>query len=315
MGPGGRRFGTLITWFLLGGDLYTAYTFIAVPALMYGVGGMVFRRSVHDSRLSARAAVSPRLWDICKRNGYITLADFVHHRHGSRALELAVAVTGILAVMPYIALQLVGMQVVITALGFTGSGFMGNLPLLLAFVALASYTYAGGLRASAMIAIVKDVLIFLTIIVAVVVIPGKLGGFAHIFSVAQSALAARPKQDRSWLAPPDSARTPPRVRFRPHAFLVSAYDHRRFKLKSADTVRRNTTLLPAYSFLLALIALLGYMAIAAGIRHAAPNLTVPLLFKAMLPPWFVGVAYAAIVIGALVPGGDHVDRRREPRSP
>ncbi|MDQ2681806.1 MAG: sodium:solute symporter, partial [Candidatus Eremiobacteraeota bacterium] len=33
---GGRRFGTVVSWFLLGGDLYTAYTFIAVPALMYG---------------------------------------------------------------------------------------------------------------------------------------------------------------------------------------------------------------------------------------------------------------------------------------
>jgi len=53
------------------------------------------------------------------------------------------------------------------------------------------------------------------------------------------------------------------------------------------------------------------MAIAAGIGTAAPNLTVRCSSKAMLPPWFVGVAYAAIVIGALRSGGDHVDRRRE----
>ncbi|MBL3945510.1 sodium:solute symporter, partial [Bacteroides thetaiotaomicron] len=41
-GLGGRRFGTIVTWFLLGGDLYTAYTFVAVPALVFGAGAMGF---------------------------------------------------------------------------------------------------------------------------------------------------------------------------------------------------------------------------------------------------------------------------------
>ena len=41
-GLGGRRFGTLVTWFLVGGDLYTAYTFIAVPALAFGAGAVAF---------------------------------------------------------------------------------------------------------------------------------------------------------------------------------------------------------------------------------------------------------------------------------
>ncbi|MGC8523386.1 MAG: hypothetical protein ACP5M5_03755 [Acidibrevibacterium sp.] len=41
-GLGGRRFGTFVTWFLLGGDLYTAYTFIAVPALVFGGGAIGF---------------------------------------------------------------------------------------------------------------------------------------------------------------------------------------------------------------------------------------------------------------------------------
>ncbi len=41
-GLAGSRFGTVVTWFLLGGDLYTAYTFIAVPALMFGAGALGF---------------------------------------------------------------------------------------------------------------------------------------------------------------------------------------------------------------------------------------------------------------------------------
>ena len=39
-GLGGRTFGTWITWFLLGGDLYTAYTFVAVPAAMFATGAV-----------------------------------------------------------------------------------------------------------------------------------------------------------------------------------------------------------------------------------------------------------------------------------
>jgi SSS family solute:Na+ symporter len=41
-GLGGRRFGTIVVWFLVGGDLYTAYTFIAVPALAFGAGAVAF---------------------------------------------------------------------------------------------------------------------------------------------------------------------------------------------------------------------------------------------------------------------------------
>jgi SSS family solute:Na+ symporter len=61
------------------------------------------------------------------------------------------------------------------------------------------------------------------------------------------------------------------------------------------------SLLPAWTFLLGLMALFGYMAIAAGINVAEPNLTVPALFRDMFPSWFFGVACAAIAIGALVP--------------
>src|ERR1700719_228288 len=101
-GLGGRRFGTLVTWFLLGGDIYTAYTFIAVPALVYGSGAIGFFALPYTIVAYPLAfAFLPRLWTICRENGYITLADFVHGRHGSRALEFAIAFTGLLAVMPY----------------------------------------------------------------------------------------------------------------------------------------------------------------------------------------------------------------------
>jgi SSS family solute:Na+ symporter len=79
----------------------------------------------------------------------------VRGRFGNRWLALAVTITGIIATMPYIALQLVGLQVAIGALGISGSGYAADLPLVIAFVILAAFTYASGLRAPASIAIVR----------------------------------------------------------------------------------------------------------------------------------------------------------------
>src|SRR5215510_3423455 len=117
-GLGGRRFGTVITWFLIGGDLYTAYTFIAVPALAFGAGAVAFCTVPYTIiAYPMLFLVFPRLWQICQARGSITAADVVRGRFGSRWLALAVTITGIVATMPSIALQLVGMQVVIGALG------------------------------------------------------------------------------------------------------------------------------------------------------------------------------------------------------
>ena len=182
-GLGGRRFGTVVTWFLIGGDLYTAYTFIAVPALAFGAGAVAFFAVPYTIvAYPIFFLVFARLWNVCHKRNYITAGDFVRGRFGNRWLALAVCVTGIVATMPYIALQLVGLQVVIGALGISGGGLAGDLPLVIAFVILAAFTYSSGLRAPASIAIVKDILIYLTAFAAVIVIPIELGGFAKIFS-------------------------------------------------------------------------------------------------------------------------------------
>src|ERR1700688_887470 len=123
-GLGARRFGTLITWFLIGGDLYTAYTFIAVPALAFGAGAVAFFAVPYTIvAYPIFFLVSPRIGYVCHKHGYITAGDFVRGRFGNRWLALAVTVTGIVATMPYIALQLVGIQVVIGALGISGAGW------------------------------------------------------------------------------------------------------------------------------------------------------------------------------------------------
>jgi SSS family solute:Na+ symporter len=299
-GLGGRRFGTVITWFLLGGDLYTAYTFIAVPALVFGVGALGFFALPYTIIVYPLIfMVMPRLWTVCRAHGYVTPADFVRGRYGSRPLALVVALTGLLATMPYIALQLVGMEVVLGALGVSG-----DWPLILAFVILAAYTYQSGLRAPALIAIVKDTLIYVTVLVAVIYIPSKLGGFGAIFDAAETALPTHTPRPGALIPAGANAQVAYATLAFGSALALFLYPHAItavLSAKSAQTVRRNTALLPAYSFVLGLIALLGYMAIARGIEPSNPNFSVPDLFLNMFPSWFVGFAFAAIAIGALVP--------------
>jgi solute:Na+ symporter, SSS family len=298
-GLGGRRFGTVITWFLLGGDLFTAYTFIAVPALVFAVGaGGFFALPYTIIVFPLVFLVMPRLWSVASKHRYVTGADYVKGRYGSRSLATAIAFTGLLATMPYIALQLVGIEFVLKGLGVSG-----EWPLVVAFVILAAYTYTSGLRAPAMIALVKDTLIYLTVIVAIVYITSELGGFDDIFSAAANAL---PERDEPGALIPSGADA--QVAYATlalgSAMALFLYPHAITAVlssRSQDVVRRNMSLLPTWTFLLGLMALFGYMAIAAGINVAEPNLTVPALFRDMFPSWFFGVACAAIAIGALVP--------------
>ena len=297
-GLAGRSFGTWVTWFLLGGDLYTSYTVIAVPAALYGAGANAFFALPYAILIYPyMMLVLPRLWTVCHRHGYVTFADFVRGRYGNRYLTLAVALTGILSLLPYIALQLVGMRVVIAALGVRG-----EWPLVVAFLILAAYTYSAGLRAPAVIAIVKDVMLYITVLVAIVWLPHRLGGYAHVFAAAQAALATH--------TPAASTMLQPR-QFMGYSTLaigsaiaLMLYPHTAtavLSASSANTVRRNAAMLPAYSFLLGLVALLGYVALAAGIATKDTSSAVPLLLLRMLPEWFAGFCLSAIAIGALVP--------------
>src|SRR3954452_11528487 len=88
-GLGGRSFGSFVTWFLVGGDLYTAYTFVAVPALMFGVGALGFFALPYTIVVYPLVfLVAPRLWSVAHAHGYVTPADFIRGRTGSASLAL-----------------------------------------------------------------------------------------------------------------------------------------------------------------------------------------------------------------------------------
>jgi solute:Na+ symporter, SSS family len=153
-----------------------------------------------------------------------------------------------------------------------------------------------------MIAFVKDIMIYIVVIAAVWLIPLKLGGYAHVFDSADQFFQAKGGATGIILKP---------AQFTAYASLALGsalaafmYPHTMTAVlssSSATTVRKNAIFLPAYTLLLGLIALLGYMAIAAGVHVKSASDVVPTLFGTLFPSWFVGFAAAAIAISALVP--------------
>jgi SSS family solute:Na+ symporter len=302
-GLAGRSFGTVVSWFLLGGDLYTAYTFVAVPGVVFGLGAYGLFALPYTILIYPLVFLTmPKLWQVSRNKGYITGSDFVKDRFDSRFFALLIALTGIVATMPYIALQIFGIKLVLANIGISP-----EVALVVAFAVLAVFTYVSGLRAPALIAIVKDALIWLVVIVAIIYIPYKLGGFGSIFHAVEKASKAAPvAKGRPDVLQPSLFNAYSSIALG-SALALFLYPHSLtgvFSSSSQRVIKRNASFLPAYSFLLGLIGLLGFMAIAAGVKPTAQfgnNGAIADLFQKMFPSWFTGVAFAAIAIGALVP--------------
>jgi SSS family solute:Na+ symporter len=205
--------------------------------------------------------------------------------------------------MPYIALNLIGIQATLQVIGLNG-----HWPLIVAFIVLAAFTYRSGLRAPALIAFVKDVLIYLMIIVAIAYIPAHVGGWGHVFTTFNAHFASV-KPHNAFLLTGSNQLQYATLAFG-SAAAIFLYPHAItgvLSTRSRDVVKRSIAWLPVYSIVLGLIALLGAVALAAGIKplvsggKANTNTIIPSLFESVFPHWFAGIAFATIIIGALVP--------------
>ncbi|MEV4641093.1 sodium:solute symporter [Actinoplanes sp. NPDC049548] len=300
-GLGGRAFGNWVTWFLLGGDIYTAYTLVAVPALVYGIGAVGFF-AVPFAVLTTPLVylLVTRAWSVAHVHGFVTPAEFVRARFGSRSLAGMVAVTGLVATMPYVALQLVGLSVVLATMGITG-----DWPLVAAFTLLAACTFRSGLRAPALMSIVKDLLLLWTVLAAMLVIAMTPRGLANAFRTAKEHFDLTPNSGDGLLLGSANHLSYATLAVG-SALAMFAYPHVLTGVLAARnraTLQRNMAALPVYTIALGLIALLGYVALSKGVvpLDGDLNTVVPMLFHQVFPDWFAGIALAAIGVGALVP--------------
>lgn len=299
----GRAVGGLRTWFLLGGTIFTAYTFVAVPALVYGVGGLGYFAVPYTIVVFQLGyLVLPWLRDLADRHGWVTPADAVRGRYGSPALAAAVAVTGLLATMPYVALQLLGIATLLQVLGVPDRGPVADAAITATFAVLAVGTYRHGLRAPSLIAVVKGVLLFV-VVGALSIAVLRDGGLGAVFDRAAGRFADRP--GGSLLLPDGLAGAYVTLALGSAAALL-LYPHVLTPVLAArdgDVLRRNCAGLLLWTGLLGLLALAGAVALGRGVEVPAgrAELAVPALLHTSMPGWGAGAALAAIGIGALVP--------------
>ena len=263
-GLGGRKFGGWITWFLLGGDIYTAYTFVAVPALVFGLGAIGFFAVPYTIIVYPMVLLAAiRLWSVAHRHGFVTPADFVRARYGSslaRARDRGHRNRRDDALHRAAARRHRGGREDDRARRAT---CRSSSPLR---CSPPTPTHPG-LRAPALIAFVKDSLIYIVVIVAIIVIPINLGGFDDIFArgVGEVLIARGPERRPRARRRCGARLLDARVRLGARPVPLPAHDDRVLAARSRNTIKRNMVALPAYTLVLGLLALLGYMAIAAGI--------------------------------------------------
>ncbi len=290
---GGRKFGTVIVWFLMGGDIYTAYSLISIPGGAYGQQGFILYATVYGAiSYPFLYYVAPRLYLIAKRRGMITGGDYVKERFRSPTLALLVSLTGILAMLPYIALQIVGIKYVLQAM---------NLPItesyIIAFLIVAAFTMVAGLRGPALGAIIKDVLLWAVIITITIVLAIQFNGFSSIFSTMDSKgmnylipnnlmlgyMTLAFSNGIAWLLFPN---------------LLTGI----FGSKDAKTIKKNSVFLPVYQVWIMILAIFGLLALAYNlVPNRISSLAFPSVLTTFFPPTFVIITFAAIIIGAMIP--------------
>jgi solute:Na+ symporter, SSS family len=298
-----RRHGAIAVWLLLGGTIYTAYTFAAVPGLVYGSGALGFFALPYTIVVYPLAFwLLPQLWRVSAEHGFVTVADYVRGRWGSHRLALAVALTGLLATMPYVALQLLGIRSVLEVGGIYRGGLAGDAILATVFGVLAVATYRSGLRAPALIAVVKA-----TLIVAVAAGVGyaaldRLGGPGGVFSFSGTVAAPdgfSPTLDGSMQMAYATLALGSAMALLVYPHVLTAA----FSARSAGALRRAVVALPLWSVVLAAFGLLGLAARSAGIQAPAGNgeTALPMLVADLFPALGTGLVFGALAVGALVP--------------
>ncbi|MFI0815756.1 sodium:solute symporter [Streptomyces sp. NPDC021098] len=301
-----RSLGPGWTWLLLGGTMFTSYTFTAVPGLVYAEGAPGFFALAYTVIVCPLAfTLLPRLWRVAHRHGYVTAADFVRGRYGSPPLALMVALTGILATMPYLALQLLGIEAVLEAAALGPGGGYGDLLVVALFAGIAVATYRHGLRAPTVISALKALAVLGSIVALVTLALTRLGGTGPVFDAAARRLAARASGDASLMLAPHQQGAFATLALG-SALALLMYPHvltAGFAATGPDALRRASVALPAWTAVLGLFGTLGLAALAAGVftPPGRAEAAVPLLVDQLMPTVLAGLVFGAITVGALVP--------------
>jgi SSS family solute:Na+ symporter len=299
---GGRGFGTLLVFLLMAGEIYTTFTFLGGSGFAYGKGGPAFYILCYGSLAYIISYwLLPAIWRYAKAHRLISQPDFFVHKYDSPALGVLVALVGIVALVPYLVLQLKGLGLIVQTASY--GAIDSTYAIWIGAAVVTAYVVISGVRGSAWTAVVKDLLILIVVVFLGIYMPihyyGGLGPMFHAIDQAKPGFLTLPAKGQSvyWFS---STVLLTALGFFtwPHTFgsLYTARDERIF--------RRNAIILPLYQLILLFVFFVGFAAIlkVPGLQGPAIDLSLLRLSAATFPAWAVGIIGAAGVLTALVPG-------------
>ena len=179
---GGRRFGALLVFLLLAGEIYTTFTFLGASGYAYGLGAPAYYILGYGTLAYVISYfILPKIWAYARSHALVSQPDFFAHKYNSPALGVLVALVGVIALVPYLVLQFTGLGVIVQAASY------GAVPKTLSIIIGASvvmlYVIISGIRGSAWTAIVKDIMI--------ISVAAFLGFYLPIITMAASAICSR----------------------------------------------------------------------------------------------------------------------------
>jgi SSS family solute:Na+ symporter len=299
---GNRGFGAALVFLLLAGEIYTTFTFLGASGFAYGLGAPAYYILAYATLAYVIAYfLLPAVWTYAKTHNLVSQPDFLAHKYDSPALGIVVSLVDIVALVPYLVLQLTGLGIIVSAAGY--GGISNTAAVLIGAVVVTVYVIVSGVRGSAWTAVAKDIMILGVVLFLGIYLPIHLYGgigsmFAEIAKAKPGFLTFPDKGQSVWWFVSTVLLTALGFFMWPHS-LASCYTAR-----DARVFRKNAIVLPIYQLILLFVYFVGFAAVlkVPGLKGAASNLALFKLVVATLPPWVVGIVGAAGVLTALVPG-------------
>lgn len=299
---GGRGFGTLFIFLLMAGEIYTTFTFLGGSGWAYGKGAPAFYIICYGSLAFITSYwLLPPIWRYAKQRKLFSQADFFAAKYDSKALGILVSIVGVVAMIPYLVLQLKGMGIIVSEASY--GTVSPNAAIWLGTLGLVGYVTVSGIHGSALTAVVKDVMILVVVVGLGIYLPYHLhGGIRPMFEAVEVATPGFLTLKPSGLSPSWFASTVLLTALGfymwPHTFASA------FSAKSGSALRRNAAFMPLYQLVLLFVFFIGFAALTAvpGLEGAQADLALLRVVKETLPGWIVGTVGAAGVLTALVPG-------------
>lgn len=297
----GRRFGLIIIWLLMAGEIYTTFTFLGASGWAFSKGAPAFYILIYGTlAYTLSFFILPALWKVGKRYGLHTQPDYFIKRYDSRPLGVFVALIGVFSIIPYLQLQLAGLGFIVEVA--SGGGISSHTAILIAFLLSCIFVYTSGLRGAAWVAIIKDVMMLVAVAVVGIGVPtiyfgspGKM--FESLMAKAPEHLifpGSTPHMDVGWVMS-TVLLTGLGFYMWPHVFGSA------FSAKSDKVMKRNAIIMPLYQIPILLIFFVGFTAFLVIPELKNGDMAFLELVNRTYPAWFMGFVGAAGAVTAMVP--------------